>query len=187
MTRIAVASLAALAALLLPSAAAAKGLVAAEACGAERCSSIPPKEFTGSLYATGKPARRAVPPAPHFRFVVHHGEHGGEELAASSFLWVPSARRFGMEGRPGGPPNWFTVDRLQAADLNRWSEGVAPLPAGRYVVSPPDPFVGDRTPVLPDAPAAADGAPGLVLGALAALALAGVAVALRRRRVLPRP
>lgn len=181
--------LALFAALLLPSVAAGKGLIGAEACGADGCTEIAVAEFTGSLYATGRPARAEVPPAPHFRFVLHIGVRGREEEGTSAFLWVPSQRRFGMEGRPGGPPNWFTVDRRQARDLNGWAAGQPPLPAGRYVVAPPDPFVGDRTPPLP-APAASDGtdaSPALLGGVLAATALAGAGVVLRRRRAVPRP
>jgi hypothetical protein len=92
-----------------------------------------------------------------------------------------------MEGRPGGPPNWFTVDRRQARDLNRWAAARTPLPAGEYDVTPPDPFVGDRTPPLP-APAVDDvPAPALIGGALAALIVAATAVVLRRRGAVPRP
>lgn len=138
MTRIApvLAALAAL--LLLPSAATAKELTAATACGAAGCRTVdgPPMMLAGG----GDGTEDAVPaPSPFYKVTFHVEEQGRDE--SWDVFWIPAAETLAFRDEAGN----MTFDRLKADATTTWGDqshdaeslaawktftrGLAPFPA----------------------------------------------------------
>jgi hypothetical protein len=160
--------------LALPGAAAAKEIVAVEACGAGGCEDVTAITSHAALDGGG----RASPPgaaAPFFRIEVTI--RGGEELAGWTFLYVPSAQKVQMDDGTWANP---TTASLRA--LDRIVKGRTPLPASRLAL----PSTPGEAPAPPP-PAASDsgGVPAAAwafgIAGAAALLASGLIVVHRRR------
>ena len=159
-------------ALALPAAAAAKEIVAVQACGTGGCEDVTAITSHAALDGGG----RANPPgraAPFFRINVK--VKAGGETGGWKFLYVPSAQK--VRGDDG---SWMNPTTASLRALDRIVQGLRPLPAARLAL----PSTPGEAPAPPP-PATSDGVPAAVwafgLAGVAALAACGLFLVLRRR------
>lgn len=141
----------------LPSAASAKGIVAAEVCGADGCTAVDNRWFHATV-SEGDPLTRPVEAAPFVTLQVTFLHH---EATPETLTYLPSQGVI----RPEGAPEWIRLYPNRRAQLDALVAPVEPRPAaqlrGAAVVRPAP--AGDTAPWLPIA--------GTITAALVLLAL----------------
>jgi hypothetical protein len=171
--------------LALPAAALAKEPVKATVCGANGCASSEDRAAILPLVEGGPPA--STPPAsgaPAYRVRVtiafHDGVGTGRRATDTFTNWMSPT--VGLVRGSNG--TWLTMPAATLAALRRIARGIRPFPAARLPLGPSQTHAPAPAPT--PAPATAAGIDGtlvgaIVVGALVALACAGVGVARRRR------
>jgi hypothetical protein len=169
------------AALLLPAAAQAKGILGAKVCGDEGCVRVGHVAGGDQALMGGPPVSAPKERAPFFRIRFKIGEDG-KAFGFVRTLYVPSAQL--VRGDDG---TWMNVPSDTLDALNRLTRGIQPYPAERLndILRPYRSSAAAASPA-PPRPSSDDGGgpPAALWAGLAALALAALAATatIMRRR-----
>jgi hypothetical protein len=183
MRLIQIACAAAAVAALLPATAQAKELTSARACGADDCRTISSAAALRGM-DDGTPTAAPHGGAPFYRVRMTIGVDGHEEFRYT-LAYVPSGGLLRVKRDTVGY-DWMTATPAGRRAFDSLVRGLEPLPAAGLRGLAPAPVAPE--PAAPAAPAVPDpgGPPWVLLLAGGALALAVLALALRRTAVLAR-